>query len=48
MWCLHLPAREIIEWHNHFNVYGVLVKLPYLPVIYTLDLTTILVIDALT
>jgi hypothetical protein len=37
MWCLHLQAREIIERHNHFNVYVAHVKLPYL--IYTLDLT---------
>jgi hypothetical protein len=45
MWCLHLQAREIIKRRNHFNVYRVHVKLPYL---YTLDLTKILVIDALT
>ena len=45
MWCFHLQAREIIKRHNHFNVYRVHVKLPYL---YTLDLTKILIIDALT
>jgi hypothetical protein len=45
MWCLHLQEREIIEHHNHIKVYWVHFRLPYL---YTLDLTKILIIDALT